>query len=66
MLSYREDSLVIMKKRVVITGIGVISPIGNSKDAFWKSLLEGKSGVDKLTCFDASEFSSQIAIQAYL
>jgi len=52
-----------MKKRVVITGIGVISPIGNSKDAFWKSLLEGKSGVDKLTCFDASEFSSQIAAE---
>lgn len=50
-----------MKRRVVITGAGVISPVGNDADTFWKSLLEGKSGIDRITAFDASEYSTQIA-----
>ena len=50
-----------MKKRVVITGLGVVSPIGNSKEIFWQSLCAGKSGVSKITSFDPSLFTSRIA-----
>ncbi len=45
-----------MKKRVVITGIGVISPIGSNPEEFWQSLLNGKSGIDKVTIFDTKGF----------
>jgi len=48
-------------ERVVITGIGIISPIGQSKDEFWSSLEEGKSGIGKISLFDASGLASQIA-----
>jgi 3-oxoacyl-[acyl-carrier-protein] synthase II len=44
-----------MSNRVVITGVGVVSPIGNTKEAFWNSLKEGKCGIDKITRFDISE-----------
>ena len=50
-----------MKKRVVITGMGAITPIGNDVKAFWEALLAGKSGIGKITRFDASEFDAQIA-----
>ena len=50
-----------MKKRVVITGIGVISPIGTGRDVFWKALLEGKNGIERITRFDPTELSAQIA-----
>lgn len=50
-----------MKNRVVITGLGAITPIGIGKDAFWKALLAGKSGIGKITRFDASEYTAQIA-----
>src|SRR5512146_833779 len=43
-----------MHKRVVITGLGVISSIGIGKDAFWESLLQGKSGISPVTAFDTS------------
>ena len=43
-----------MERRVVITGLGVITPIGSGTDKFWKALLEGKSGVSEVTCFDTS------------
>jgi len=48
-------------KRVVVTGCGVISPVGNEKDSLWDSLTNGKSGVGKITNFDATEFDSKIA-----
>jgi len=51
------------KRRVVITGIGIISSVGIGKGNFWKSLISGKSGVDKITRFDASNFSTQIAAE---
>jgi len=51
------------KKRVVITGIGIVSPVGIGKENFWNSLINGKSGVDKITHFDASDFSTQIAAE---
>ncbi|MFD2371252.1 beta-ketoacyl-ACP synthase II [Brevibacillus sp. GCM10020057] len=50
-----------MKRRVVITGVGVISPVGNDAQTFWNSLLEGKSGIDRVTSFDVSDYPTQIA-----
>lgn len=50
-----------MERRVVITGLGPISPVGAGKKVFWQSLTEGKSGISKITHFDATDFSSQIA-----
>lgn len=47
--------------RVVITGMGVISPIGIGVDKFWESLKAGQSGIDTITSFDASGFTTQIA-----
>jgi 3-oxoacyl-[acyl-carrier-protein] synthase II len=48
------------RKRVVITGQGVISPFGVGVDVFWDSLKQGKSGIRKITHFDPSQFSCQI------
>ena len=53
----------VLTNRVVITGLGAISPIGIGKDAFWQGLLAGKSGIDKITHFDASDFKAQIAAE---
>lgn len=50
-----------MKKRVVVTGLGAVTPIGIGKEEFWQSLLAGKSGIGKITRFDASEYTTQIA-----
>jgi 3-oxoacyl-[acyl-carrier-protein] synthase II len=49
------------ERRVVITGIGVVSPIGNDKETFWKNLVAGKSGVDLFTAFDSTGFDCRIA-----
>ena len=49
------------RNRVVITGMGVVAPNGIGLDAFWKSLLEAKSGIGPITLFDATEFKSRIA-----
>ncbi len=51
------------KRRVVITGIGVISSIGIGKNAFWESLRAGKSGVSRIASFEASRLSTQFAGQ---
>jgi 3-oxoacyl-[acyl-carrier-protein] synthase II len=48
------------KKRVVITGMGVVTPVGTGVEKFWKSLVEGKSGIRRVTHFDVSAFDSQI------
>ena len=50
-----------MGKRVVVTGLGVISPVGNDVSSFWQSLKEGKDGIGPITSFDASTFDSRIA-----
>ena len=50
-----------MKRRVVVTGLGLITPIGIGKDAFWKSLKDGQSGIVKISRFDASTYPCQIA-----
>ncbi len=49
------------KRRVVVTGIGLVSPVGVGTDATWQALIEGKSGIGPITRFDASEFSCRIA-----
>jgi 3-oxoacyl-[acyl-carrier-protein] synthase II len=49
--------------RVVITGMGALTPIGNSVDEFWKGLTEGKSGCDTITRFDASKYKTRIACE---
>jgi 3-oxoacyl-[acyl-carrier-protein] synthase II len=50
-----------MKRRVVITGIGVVSPVGIGTQVFWDNLLKGKSGIGPITQFDASDFPVKIA-----
>ncbi|MDP2906116.1 MAG: beta-ketoacyl-ACP synthase II [Candidatus Omnitrophota bacterium] len=51
------------KNRVVITGLGIISPVGNGVSAFWQSLKDGLSGVGPLTTFDPALFDSRIAAE---
>ena len=50
-------------KRVVVTGMGAITPIGKDSMAFWKAIKEGKCGVDKVSAFDASEFKCRVAAE---
>jgi 3-oxoacyl-[acyl-carrier-protein] synthase II len=49
------------KRRVVVTGLGVVSPVGIGVEASWANLVAGKSGITKITKFDPSNFASQIA-----
>ena len=49
------------KRRVVVTGVGLITPVGIGVEESWKGLVEGRSGIRKLTRFDASAFATQIA-----
>ena len=49
------------RRRVVVTGLGCISPVGNTVSESWTNILAGQSGVDRITKFDASNFSCQIA-----
>jgi 3-oxoacyl-[acyl-carrier-protein] synthase II len=50
-----------MTRRVVITGLGAVTPVGNDVPTTWRALLEGRSGVGPITCFDASAFPIRIA-----
>ncbi len=61
------------KRRVVVTGLGIVSPVGNTVSSAWENIISGKSGITRITRFDASNFTSQIAgevkdfdIQQYL
>jgi len=49
------------KRRVVVTGLGVISPVGNGVQTAWKNLIAGKSGITNITKFDTSAFASTVA-----
>ncbi len=49
------------RRRVVITGLGIISPVGNSVEQAWQNILAGRSGIDRITRFDISTFPVQIA-----
>ena len=48
-------------RRVVVTGLGVISPVGNNLKTFWDNLVHGRSGIGRITQFDASTYDCQIA-----
>ena len=50
-------------RRVVVTGMGTITPIGNDVDSFWESLVNGKNGIGKLTRFDTSDFKVKLAAE---
>lgn len=50
-----------MSRRVVVTGIGIVSPVGSDIDTFWSSLCAGKSGIDRVSAFDISDYPSKIA-----
>ncbi|MDD3383003.1 MAG: beta-ketoacyl-[acyl-carrier-protein] synthase II, partial [Bacilli bacterium] len=52
-----------MERRVVITGLGAVTPIGNSVEETWQSVLDGKNGVDNITLFDASNMKVKIAAE---
>ncbi|MFW6288998.1 MAG: beta-ketoacyl synthase N-terminal-like domain-containing protein, partial [Spirochaetota bacterium] len=52
-----------MSNRVVITGLGMVSPLGNSVDETWQGMIEGRSGVDQITKFDASNYPATIAAE---
>jgi len=52
-----------MARRVVITGMGVVSPIGTGLDKFWNGLLSGANGIDVLKAFDISSYSSKMAAE---
>lgn len=49
------------KRRVVVTGLGTISPLGHNKEDFWSALSEGKSGIGDISLFDVSAYTSRIA-----
>lgn len=50
-----------MNKKVVITGMGAVTPLGNSVESFWNALAQGRSGVNRIAAFDPSTVDSQIA-----
>ncbi|MCZ6484786.1 MAG: beta-ketoacyl-ACP synthase II [Acidobacteria bacterium] len=52
-----------MQRRVVVTGVGLVSALGLDTDTTWRSLLQGKSGVGPITHFDAADFSARIAAE---
>ena len=49
------------RRRVVVTGLGIISPVGNTVEEAWANIVAGKSGISRITKFDSSAFASQIA-----
>jgi 3-oxoacyl-[acyl-carrier-protein] synthase II len=48
-------------RRVVVTGLGVVTPLGHDLETFWKSLITGQCGIDRITAFDATAFDTKIA-----
>ncbi|MGD9306519.1 MAG: beta-ketoacyl synthase N-terminal-like domain-containing protein, partial [Desulfobacterales bacterium] len=52
-----------MRKRVVVTGVGLITPVGLGKEAAWKAICAGKSGVTDITRFDTAHLQTKIAAE---
>ncbi len=50
-------------KRVVVTGLGALTPIGNTVEEYWNGLINGKSGAAPITYFDATNFKTQFACE---
>src|ERR1035437_5216263 len=51
------------ERRVVVTGLGVVTPLGHQLDTFWQNLITGQCGVDQITSFDMSAFDTRIAAE---
>lgn len=51
------------RRRVVVTGLGAVTPIGNTVAEFWQAMMEGRSGAAPITRFDASEFDTRFACE---
>src|SRR5947207_5762001 len=51
------------ERRVVVTGLGVVSALGNDLDSFWNHLISGQCGIDRISSFDPSKFDTQIAAE---
>ncbi|WPC41876.1 beta-ketoacyl-ACP synthase II [Clostridium sp. JS66] len=52
-----------MKRRVVVTGIGAITPVGNDANTFWDNIKNGVSGIDFIKCFDAENYKAKVAAE---
>ena len=52
-----------MKRRVVVTGLGAVTPIGNTVEEFWDGIKEGKVGIGEITKFDTTEYKVKIAAE---
>lgn len=52
-----------MKKRVVVTGIGAVSPLGNDAETTWENVLAGKSGIGPMTRLDPDQYSAKVAAE---
>ena len=50
-----------MERRIVVTGIGAITPIGNNVEEFWKGIKEGVCGIDEITLFDTTDYKVKLA-----
>lgn len=59
----RNFTDVLNKRRVVVTGLGAVTPLGNTKDEFWRRLIAGESGVGPITAFDATDFRTRFAAE---
>jgi len=49
------------RRRVVVTGVGALTPLGNDAESFWENLVAGESGADRITHFDAESFPVDFA-----
>ena len=52
-----------MERRVVVTGLGAVTPIGNTVNEFWDGIKAGKCGIDKITLFDTERFKVKLAAE---
>ena len=52
-----------MERRVVVTGLGAITPIGNTAEEFWQGIKDGKCGIDEITYFDTTDFKVKLAAE---
>ncbi len=52
------------RRRVVVTGLGMINPLGNDVKTVWEALVAGRSGVGNITIFDASQYPTKIALRS--
>ena len=52
-----------MGRRVVVTGMGGVTPLGNDIETFWESIKKGTNGIDEITCFDTSRCSAKLAAE---